>query len=62
MKYSIYKSFHGMLTLTSMVCVIGMCWVSFETWWSKIFIWSVLSSALVDTLSPRESTNKHSKK
>ena len=45
----VYKIAYGFLTLTSMVCVVGMSVVSFHTWWSKLFIWSVVSSSIIDS-------------
>lgn len=50
MELRFYSVLRVLLTVTSMVCVIGMTIISFHTWWSKIFVWSIVSSSIIDTI------------
>ena len=58
MNLNFYKSIHSTFQLSHVASTIGMCYVSFGSFWSKLFLWSLLSSVVMGIYIQHRIANK----
>jgi|GEM_PF-7082431 hypothetical protein len=61
MKHTPYKLLGSLTHGVSVICVVIMTTLSFPSLWSKLFIWSVISTTLIDMVGNKENYNNRAK-